>query len=141
MFYNSSIKEIVFAFKGSSNIQDFYSDFADAGAAIFEEMKGMMEKAWGDISINPVFTGYTKFAVGHSLGGGLAQSFAAYYGIDGYGENSLPISSAAIKDWNLTSNISNYAQSGHTFIETNIEGDPATYLYNSETFGYEKTKN
>lgn len=119
---------MVFAFKGSSNMQDFYSDFADARSAIFEKMKGMMGKAWVDISINPMFTGYTKFVVRHSLGGGLAQSFAADYGMYGYGENSLPISSAAIQDWNLTSNVSGYVQGGHTFIEKNIYCAPELCL-------------
>jgi hypothetical protein len=136
---NNSTQQVVIAFKGTNNVSDGVSDIANDGSSAYLSLQkvaaGMLA------NIKSTYAGYQIVTDGHSLGGGMAQTFAVEYGLNGYGQNSLPIAAGSVEDYN--DNPSNYNNSTginfntalstwqvtHTFSEQNTAGDPATLYY------------
>lgn len=91
------IKQVVISFKGSDNLNNFASDFANAGAAEFAKIQAQAQDAYKALTEpGSPYAGYTISVAGHSLGGGMAQSFAVKNGLDAYVYNSLPIANDTI---------------------------------------------
>ena len=88
IFKNGS--EIVFAFKGSDATTNWIDDLGGAdGNQAYIDLKSTFEVALNYIkSVYPTAQIYTD---GHSLGGGLAQTFSLAYQLNGFGQNALPI--------------------------------------------------
>ena len=81
---NSADKEVVFSFKGSDAASNWKSDLTDAGAAEFAKIWPKAQAALAALEADPQYSGWTFFAAGHSLGGGMAQTFAVKNGLDAY---------------------------------------------------------
>lgn len=97
VFTNNS-DEIVIAFKGST-LDDwgynFREDLANSGFTDYQRLASTFDTVYKALSNE--FPSYKIVVDGHSLGGGgLAQTFALQYGLNGFGQNSLPVSSDAI---------------------------------------------
>lgn len=88
---NNKTKQITFDFKGSDAWSNLVSDFGNAGANEFAKIQAQAQKAFDEISTSPDYKDYHFAATGHSLGGGMAQSFALKNNLDAYVYNSLPI--------------------------------------------------
>jgi hypothetical protein len=77
------------------------------------------------------YAGYQIFTTGHSMGGGMAQSFSVEENLSGFAFNTIPVSPQLVDSLssNGTTNqldlMVNYLQSNSRFIITNLEGDPA----------------
>ena len=84
--------------KGSDNLSNFQSDLANSGGSAWESISSNASDALTAVQSNPMYAGYQTMSDGHSLGGGMAQTFALENGLSGYGQNSLPISSQAQND-------------------------------------------
>ena len=79
IYQNSSEKQIVIAFKGSDNVSNFISDvnLTDQGASAYlTVIKNRATVALETLQQIAAYDGYTYYTDGHSLGGGMAQSFA-----------------------------------------------------------------
>ena len=75
VFFNPSTGQAVLAFKGSDNLSNFKSDLLDSGAAAWNETKPLALQALAAATS----AGYETSNIstdGHSLGGGMAQTFA-----------------------------------------------------------------
>jgi len=118
VFVNSSLHEIVFAFKGTDNWTDLKSDLTNDGASRYNALIGNADLVLNRIEDNPVYASYHIYTDGHSLGGGMAQNFSFENHLDGFGQNSLPVT--------VATDVSTYS---NQFIETYVAGDPATLLY------------
>lgn len=124
VFYNSTVNEVVLAFKGTDNWSNFKSDLADWGASDYSAFHSEIEDAYTTAVID--FPSAHFFVDGHSLGGGMAQNFAleeqalGVY-LDGFGQNSLPetVASSSLDSYRLHD----------TFVETDVAGDPATLYF------------
>lgn len=128
VFTNGNTASI--AFKGSDNLSNFQSDIGNSGGSAWEAIKPLAQNALSTL----LEGGYDVFTTGHSLGGGMAQTFALENNISGYGQNSLPISQTAIStdlSGGVTQAISSWKNSGNTFSEVNVSGDPATLYYST----------
>ncbi len=147
VFVNESEKQVVIAFKGSDNISEFMSDLSDTGYYVWTELKAKAEERltlvrekykYKDASNNNI--SYTVFSDGHSLGGGLAQTFALENGLDGFGQNSIPISPYSINN-DFPINGKTFVQTlteweaQHTFSEVNVKGDIATNFFTDNPAG------
>lgn len=135
-FANASTGQLVFTFRGSDNVSNFASDFANSGGAAWESMN----TAFGNIIQNDLpssdYAGYNALVDGHSLGGGMAQTAAIEYGLSGYTQNSLPISQTAIQNdifptGSFSSAESQWLANGNFLNATNVSGDPATLYYST----------
>lgn len=149
VFVNSSTHEVVFAFKGSSvNWNNWLSDAetSDQGFTQYQAIQAAAEALYTEMTQpGSQYASYQFFADGHSLGGGMAQTFAAQNDISGFGQNSLPIapnsqSSATFFPTSkfpdgFTSVISDYSTSGATFQEVNLQGDLASAVYHTVLTG------
>jgi hypothetical protein len=76
VFVNDAAKQVVIAFKGSKQLSNWVSDINpfDQGFSAYQSIADNAQ-----IYLNRAkedFVGYTVFTDGHSLGGGMAQSFA-----------------------------------------------------------------
>jgi hypothetical protein len=91
VFVNTITGQAVFAFKGSNNLNNFISDLSptDQGATAYQSIEAGAVALFQAMNASGQFS--QIFADGHSLGGGMAQTFALQVGISGFGENSLPI--------------------------------------------------
>ena len=142
--YVNSSHQVVFAFKGSDNVTNFVSDFlsSDQGYTQYNSIQAVATQLYNAMANNPkspYYGTYTFFADGHSLGGGMAQTFALQNNISGFGQNSLPIApdSQTHLGWSQGSFANQLAHYSGTFQELNLEGDLATALYHTTfTGGY-----
>src|SRR5450830_1475634 len=66
--------QAVFAFKGSDNISNFKSDLIDSGGSAWKDIKPLAERELN--LFKDSHPNYEIMTDGHSLGGGMAQSFA-----------------------------------------------------------------
>ena len=130
VFVNDTSKQVVMAFKGSDDWSNFKSALTDSG---FKDYKDLHQAAIDALlAINDDFTGYKVLTDGHSLGGGMAQSFALEKHLDGFGQNSLPIAGQTLADYiKLDANAARASYLGHTFQEVNVSGDLATLIYST----------
>ncbi|MCE1242905.1 calcium-binding protein [Oryzomicrobium sp.] len=116
VFVNEKEHQVVISFKGSDAGSNWQSDLLDAGAAEFAKIWPKAQEAYDLLSgkkpiLNPdgtpvldkngmpvksPYADWTFITAGHSLGGGMAQSFALRNGLDAYVYNSLPIANDTI---------------------------------------------
>jgi hypothetical protein len=129
-YVNASTKQVVITFKGSSTLNDFISDLnpKNEGASDYQAIEAAAHQSFLDIEKE--YPGYTIFTDGHSLGGGMAQTFALQFHLSGYGQNSLPIAASSFTTYNLPA-VSTYTGA---FSETNVTGDPATAFYAGDAY-------
>jgi trimeric autotransporter adhesin len=132
-FVNTTTNQVMITFKGTDNLSNGVSDIASSGGTAWQSIQPVAQAALFLIQV--AYPGYQIMTDGHSLGGGLAQSFALANNLSGYGQNSLPISSSALDSLlpgsvnTLASNLAAWQASPNTFNETNMAGDPATIYY------------
>lgn len=126
--------EVVFAFKGSSSAANWIDDLKNSGGQAYLALEDTFAQVYAALKNNPFYAGANFIMDGHSLGGGLAQSFALATGSQGFGQNALPISTIAqhaipdeFSEQSVSTLISNYPTDG--FIETNTDGDIASIYY------------
>lgn len=133
IFVNTVSKELVIAFKGSDKLGNLVSDLLpnDQGNSAYQSIAAKAQVYYEYVRDN--YTGfsnpaenYTIYTDGHSLGGGMAQSFSLKNRLDGFGQNSLPISTLFLNS--NTNTIADY-RSSHRFDEVNVDGDIATGYY------------
>jgi hypothetical protein len=135
VFVNSSTDQVVFAFKGSNYLDNFLSDIAtsDQGYTQFNTIEAYAQALYTAMKASgSPYASYQFFSDGHSLGGGMAQTFALLNNISGFGQNSLPIAplSATTYFTNFQSTFNTYNNNpAVTFQEVNLQGDIATALY------------
>lgn len=136
-FVNSSTRQVVMTFKGTDQPSTMYRSVTSAGAADWDQMQStalsIFELIQADL-VNDVDLPYQIFTNGHSLGGGLAQSFALTQGLSGYAQNSLPITQQLINRLVTTgvgidAQIEQWSSAGNFFRITQVQGDPATMYF------------
>ncbi|MGE0113800.1 MAG: calcium-binding protein [Steroidobacteraceae bacterium] len=135
VFVNTESHQIVFAFKGSDHAENWWSDIANSGASAYDRLQDQSIRSQANVaydlltttSLYSQYAGYQIVTVGHSLGGGMAQSFALERRLDGFGVNSLPISDQ-VRD-ELSAEGKTVASYSHTFIDTYVKGDIARSFY------------
>lgn len=97
MFVNTDTQQIVIAFKGTDTWMQGKNDVTNAGAADYASIEPLAQAALNSIQDpNGSYAGYQIVTDGHSLGGGMAQSFALENGLSGFGQNSLPVAPSTI---------------------------------------------
>lgn len=130
-FANHDEKRLVFAFKGSNNLENFESDLRDSGYSAWSSIAPEVERA---VELaEKKFPGYIIESAGHSLGGGLAQTAAIKYGWSGYTLNSLPVSKGFIKSEYGTKELfdaaANEWKKKHRMVAVRVKHDLATLFY------------
>ena len=88
---NRKTNQISFDFKGSDARSNWKSDLGNAGASEFAKIEAKAQAAFDALKSDERYKNYHFSATGHSLGGGMAQSFALKNNIDAAVYNSLPI--------------------------------------------------
>ena len=132
-FINMSTNQAVITFKGTSNISNGISDIANSGATAYANIQPAALSALNNLQ--QTFPGLQIFTDGHSLGGGMAQTFAVQNGLDGFGQNSLPIAQGSMDhDPDFGAELQQYG-ANNTFSEVNTAGDPATFFYSTIQHG------
>lgn len=132
---NRETRQITFDFKGSDALSNWVSDFGNAGASEFAKIQAQAQKAFDAISKNPDYKDYHFAATGHSLGGGMAQSFALKNNLDVYVYNSLPIARDTIKgDYfndieGFEAALARYQASKHVVQDVRTPNDIATWNF------------
>jgi antitoxin component YwqK of YwqJK toxin-antitoxin module len=147
VFVNPDTQQAVIAFKGTNTPTQAYNDVTSTGAQDYYNIRTLAQTALRKIQSD--YSGYQVFTDGHSLGGGMAQSFALENGLSGFGQNSLPVASGTAADPRIfpstadfNTALQNYRagltqdSSGNTahFNEVNVSGDPATLAYSGGTY-------
>lgn len=128
-FINTATQQVVITFKGSNNIDNIANDLANSGASDYSNIVVQAGQALSQIK--SLYPGYQIMTDGHSLGGGMAQTFAVQNGLSGYGQNSLPIAAGSIQaDPNFSAELALWRGS-QGFSEVNTYGDPATTAYST----------
>lgn len=147
-FINEETRQGVLAFKGSSNVQNFGSDFRNDGGSEWLHMRDNVRNILqlkdelyvrDRLRQDPDYQPYTWSVTGHSLGGGLAQTCAVLHGMSGHVQNPLPVSRKAIDtecwDGRTTGEESfqrallDWKRHNHKLTETLVEGDIAHRFY------------
>ena len=132
---NRETKEITFDFKGSDAWSNWWSDLANAGASEFAKIQAKAQAAFEHLSQHPEFRHFRFAATGHSLGGGMAQSFALRNNIDAYVYNSLPIARGTIASDYFASvggfdaAMARYQTSGRQVHDVRTPNDIATHAF------------
>ena len=132
---NNETQEITFDFKGSDAWSNWKSDLGNAGASEFAKIEAKAQAAFDTLRNDERFKDYHFAATGHSLGGGMAQSFALKNHIDAAVYNSLPIARDTrngdyFKDvGGYEAALERYTHSGRTVHDVRTPNDIATYTY------------
>ena len=97
VYISEARKEIVIAFAGTQDAKDWVTDIAAlmATPAQYKEAKDFTSKTVKKIA-EKYGNDYKITVTGHSLGGGLAQSVAANYGLDAYTFNAAAPSKSVV---------------------------------------------
>lgn len=134
---NKETKEITFDFKGSDAWSNWKSDLGNAGASEFAKIQAKAQAAYETLKNDERFKDYRFAATGHSLGGGMAQSFALKNNMDAYVYNSLPIARDTVhgdyfKDvGGFDAALERYKAAGRQVHDVRTPNDIATYTYHS----------
>ncbi|MDE1170173.1 MAG: hypothetical protein PW734_03030 [Verrucomicrobium sp.] len=131
-FHNAGAKQVVIAFRGTNSFSQLRSDLFNDGGAAWESLRGELARQMP--RIREAYPDSKIVTDGHSLGGGLAQTAALEFGLDGYGQNSTPVSGRALKrDFSSRAAgrqaISAWRAAGHVFREINQRGDWVGFYY------------
>ncbi len=132
---NDKTHEITFDFKGSDAWSNWKSDLGNAGASEFAKIEAKAQVAYEYLRQHPDYKDYRFAATGHSLGGGMAQSFALRNTIDAYVYNSLPIARETIRgDYykdvgGYDAALARYQASGRQVHDVRTPNDIATYNF------------
>ncbi|PKO74522.1 MAG: hypothetical protein CVU21_22995 [Betaproteobacteria bacterium HGW-Betaproteobacteria-15] len=132
---NDKTHEISFDFKGSDAWSNWKSDLGNAGASEFAKIQEQAQRAFEALKNDERYKDYRFAATGHSLGGGMAQSFALRNNIDAYVYNSLPIARETIRgDYykdvgGYDAALERYQASGRQVHDVRTPNDIATYNY------------
>ncbi len=134
---NETTKEITFDFKGSDAWSNWISDLGNAGASEFAKIEAKAQATYEYLSQHPDFKDYRFAATGHSLGGGMAQSFALKNNMDACVYNSLPIARDTVhgdyfKDvGGFDAALERYKAAGRQVHDVRTPNDIATYTYHN----------
>lgn len=132
---NPRTHQISFDFKGSDAWSNWKSDLGNAGASEFAKIEAKAQAAFDYLRQHPDYKDYHFSATGHSLGGGMAQSFALKNNIDAAVYNSLPIARDTrngdyFKDvGGYEAALARYRSSGRVVHDVRTPNDIATYAY------------
>jgi hypothetical protein len=132
---NDKTHEISFDFKGSDAWSNWKSDLGNAGASEFAKIQEQAQRAFEALKNDERYKDYRFAATGHSLGGGMAQSFALRNNTDAYVYNSLPIARETIRgDYykdagGYDAALARYQASGRQVHDVRTPNDIATYNY------------
>ena len=132
---NENTKEITFDFKGSDAWSNWKSDLGNAGASEFSKIQSKAQAAFEALSRDERYQGYRFATTGHSLGGGMAQSFALKNNLDAYVYNSLPMARDTIEGeyfndaGGYEAALTRYQASHRQVHDVRTPNDIATYFY------------
>ncbi|MDQ7747343.1 hypothetical protein [Hydrogenophaga pseudoflava] len=132
---NRKTNQISFDFKGSDAWSNWKSDLGNAGASEFAKIEAKAQAAFDALRNDERYKHYHFSATGHSLGGGMAQSFALKNNIDAAVYNSLPIARDTRNGDYFKSvggykaAIARYQASGRVVHDVRTPNDIATYTY------------
>lgn len=132
---NTETQQISFDFKGSDAWSNWKSDLGNAGASEFAKIEAKAQAALDALRNDERYKDYHFSATGHSLGGGMAQSFALKNNIDAAVYNSLPIARDTrhgeyFKDvGGYEAALARYQASGRVVHHVRTPNDIATYAY------------
>jgi hypothetical protein len=132
---NRKTNQISFDFKGSDAWSNWKSDLGNAGATEFAKIEAKAQAAFDALRNDERYKNYHFSATGHSLGGGMAQSFALKNNIDAAVYNSLPIARDTrngdyFKDvGGYDAALARYQASGRVVHDVRTPNDIATYAY------------
>ncbi|MDO8906176.1 hypothetical protein [Hydrogenophaga sp.] len=132
---NDRTHEITFDFKGSDAWSNWKSDLGNAGASEFAKIEGQAQVALEALQNDERYKNYRFATTGHSLGGGMAQSFALRNNLDAYVYNSLPIARDTLRGGYFQSvggadaALARYQASGRQVHDVRTPNDIATYAY------------
>ncbi|PKO64400.1 MAG: hypothetical protein CVU22_24540 [Betaproteobacteria bacterium HGW-Betaproteobacteria-16] len=132
---NPRTQEITFDFKGSDAWSNWKSDLGNAGASEFAKIEGQAQAALNALQADERYKDYRFAATGHSLGGGMAQSFALRNQLDAYVYNSLPIARDTLRGGYFDSvggvdaALARYQASGRQVHDVRTPNDIATFAY------------
>lgn len=132
---NNETKEISFDFKGSDAWSNWKSDLGNAGASEFANIEAKAQAALDELKNDERYKDYHFSATGHSLGGGMAQSFGLKNNLDVAIYNSLPIARDTLngdyyKDvGGYDAALARYNASGRVVHDVRTPNDIATYTY------------
>ena len=132
---NRTTREITFDFKGSDAWSNWKSDLGNAGASEFAKIQAKAQAAYDALRNDERYQDYRFATTGHSLGGGMAQSFALKNNLDAYVYNSLPIAQGTIdSDYfkevgGYKAALARYQASDRQVHDVRTPNDIATYYY------------
>src|SRR5882757_847087 len=129
VFENSQTHQIVFAFRGSTSpvtsLKNWAADLTptDQGFSSYQGIEPLAQALYAQMTKtgSSYAAGTTFFADGHSLGGGIAQTFAVQNQINGFGQDPLPISPGEVTALGMVA-ITNY-QNNFNFSVAALQGD------------------
>ena len=132
---NRETHQITFDFKGSDAWSNWKSDLGNAGASEFAKIEVKAQAAFDALRNDERYKDYHFSATGHSLGGGMAQSFALKNNTDVAVYNSLPIARDT-RNGDYFKNVGGYEaalqrykESGRVVHDVRTPNDIATYAY------------
>lgn len=132
---NERTKQISFDFKGSDAWSNWKSDLGNAGASEFAKISDQAQTVYEALKNDDRYRDFQFAATGHSLGGGMAQSFALRNGTDAYVYNSLPIARDTIggeyfkNAGGFDAALEAYRASGRQVHDVRTPNDIATFYY------------
>lgn len=140
VFVNDSTHQIVLSFKGSDALSNWTSDVLNNGSSEFFKIQEKAQAAFDALSTAEAYAGYSFSTTGHSLGGGMAQSFALKNSLDTQVYNSLPVPAATLNSpyfgaGGYEAALARYVAEGHTVQDIRTPNDIATYFYSRDSAG------
>src|SRR5271167_3532507 len=142
--FENAVGQIVFAFRGSTSpitsLTNWAADLTTSDQG-FSSYLGIGPQA--QIVYNLMtesgspYENDEYFADGHSLGGGLAQTFAVINKINGFSQDPLPISKGEVGIIGLTAIA--YYKANYVFQNEELQGDVAAADFAGGTFAFSNT--
>jgi hypothetical protein len=120
--------------EGSVVGANWKSDLINAGATEYKKLEPQLETAYNQLKKD--FPDYNIVMSGHSLGGGMAQTFALKHNLDVQTLDSLPVPRALFKDGTVTqADLDRYKAAGHQVDAMYTSMDIATFWYKTTLGG------